>query len=329
MTQRKGIILAGGSGTRLHPITMGVSKQLLPVYDKPMVYYPLTVLMRAGIRETMVITTPHDVDQFKRILGDGSQWGISLEYKAQPSPDGLAQAFILAEEFLDGAPAALVLGDNIFFGHGLSALLQNADKFKSGATVFGYKVPDPERYGVLGFNAEGAMESIVEKPNAPASNYAVTGLYFVDETAPERAKAVLPSARGELEITSLLEGYLNDGELRLQKMEDGFAWMDTGTHDSLLDAGNFVRTLTDHQGLDVGSPDELAFEMGWIGDVKIKSFKGNDFLAQPTKSNLSKFEASSNNITILQNKINSDSPAQRISNNLIENYLFGTKGKTG
>jgi glucose-1-phosphate thymidylyltransferase len=241
MTQRKGIILAGGSGTRLYPITMGVSKQLLPIYDKPMVYYPLTVLMLAGIREIMIITTPHDQEQFIRTLGDGSQWGISLQYKVQPSPDGLAQAFILAEEFLAGSPAAMVLGDNIFFGHGLPNLLQEADKATAGATVFGYRVSDPERYGVVDFDANGTVKSIIEKPPAPPSNYAVTGLYFVDATAPERARAVRPSARGELEITTLLESYLHDGALTVQKMGRGYAWLDTGTHAGLLDAGNFCQ----------------------------------------------------------------------------------------
>ena len=265
MTQRKGIILAGGSGTRLYPITMGVSKQLLPIYDKPMVYYPLTVLMIAGIREILIITTPHDQEQFIRTLGDGSQWGITLQYKVQPSPDGLAQAFILAEEFLAGTPAAMVLGDNIFFGHGLPDLLQEAGKTTAGATVFGYRVADAERYGVVDFDASGTVKGIIEKPTVPPSNYAVTGLYFVDGTASERARAVRPSARGELEITTLLESYLDDGQLTVQKMGRGFAWLDTGTHGSLLDAGNFVRTLTERQGQQVGSPDEVAFEMGWIG----------------------------------------------------------------
>ena len=281
MTQRKGIILAGGSGTRLYPITMGVSKQLLPIYDKPMVYYPLTALMLAGIREIMIITTPHDQEQFIRTLGDGSQWGISLHYKVQLSPDGLAQAFILAEEFLAGSPAAMVLGDNIFFGNGLSNLLKEADQTTVGATVFGYRVSDPERYGVVDFGANGTVNSIIEKPPVPASNYAVTGLYFVDATAPKRARAVRPSARGELEISTLLESYLQDGQLNVQKMGRGYAWLDTGTHASLLEAGNFVRTLTERQGLQVGSPDEVAFEMGWIDAAQLQSraqqFGKNDY----------------------------------------------------
>jgi len=270
MTQRKGIILAGGSGTRLYPLTMAVSKQLLPIYDKPMVYYPLTVLMLAGIREIMIITTPQDQDQFKRLLGDGSQWGIRLEYKVQPSPDGLAQAFILAEDFLDGAPSAMVLGDNIFFGHGLPQVLAAADAQENGATVFGYHVSDPERYGVVDFDADGTVKTIIEKPQVTPSNYAVTGLYFVDGSAPERAKQVTPSARGELEITSLLESYLNDGTLRVEKMGRGYAWLDTGTHASLLDASNFVRTLTERQGLQVGSPDEVAYNLKWISRDQLR-----------------------------------------------------------
>ena len=264
MTKRKGIILAGGSGTRLYPLTMAVSKQLLPIYDKPMIYYPLTVLMLAGIREIMIITTPQDQDQFQRLLGDGSQWGIRLEYKVQPRPDGLAQAFILAEDFLDGAPSAMVLGDNIFFGHGLPQVLAAADAQTEGATVFGYHVSDPERYGVVDFDENGRVQSIIEKPANPPSNYAVTGLYFVDGSAPERAKQVTPSARGELEITSLLETYLHDGILSVEKMGRGYAWLDTGTHTSLLDASNFVRTLTERQGLQVGSPEEVAYKLKWI-----------------------------------------------------------------
>lgn len=281
MTKRKGIILAGGSGTRLYPLTMAVSKQLLPIYDKPMVYYPLTVLMLAGIREIMIITTPQDQDQFQRLLGDGSQWGIRLEYKIQPSPDGLAQAFILAEDFLDGAPSAMVLGDNIFFGHGLPQVLAAADAQENGATVFGYHVSDPERYGVVDFDADGTVKTIIEKPANPPSNYAVTGLYFVDGSAPQRAKQVTPSMRGELEITSLLESYLTDGALHVKKIGRGYAWLDTGTHSSLLDASNFVRTLTERQGLQVGSPDEVAYNLLWItkDDLKnrAKFFRKNSY----------------------------------------------------
>lgn len=264
MSTRKGIILAGGSGTRLYPITMAVSKQLLPLYDKPMIYYPLSVLMLAGIREICIITTPQDQDQFRRTLGDGSQWGISLSYVVQPSPDGLAQAFILAEDFLDGAPSALVLGDNIFFGHGLPRLMAAADAQVRGGTVFGYHVADPERYGVVSFDAEGRAKQIIEKPRTPPSNYAVTGLYFLDGTAPARARKVTPSARGELEITDLLQMYLDEGALRVETMGRGYAWLDTGTHGSLLDAGNFVRTLEERQGLQTGCPEEVAFEKGWI-----------------------------------------------------------------
>ena len=264
MTTRKGILLAGGSGTRLYPITMGISKQLLSIYDKPMIYYPLSVLMLAGIREIAVITTPQDAEQFKRSLGDGAQWGLSLTYIEQPSPDGLAQAYLLAEDFLDGAPSAMVLGDNIFFGHGLPEALTAADVVQDGGTVFGYRVADPERYGVVDFDGDGKVRSIVEKPPVPPSNYAVTGLYFLDGSASSRARAVTPSDRGELEITSLLEMYLADDALSVQQMGRGFAWLDTGTHGSLLDAGNFVRTLSERQGLQVGSPEEIAFGKGWI-----------------------------------------------------------------
>ncbi|MBY4893701.1 glucose-1-phosphate thymidylyltransferase RfbA [Rhodobacteraceae bacterium N5(2021)] len=261
---RKGIVLAGGSGTRLYPVTVGVSKQLLPIYDKPMIYYALSVLMLAGIQEIAIITTPEDQAQFQRTLGDGSQWGLSLTYIEQPSPDGLAQAYLLAKDFLNGAPSAMVLGDNIFFGHGLPEALAAADARATGGTVFGYRVTDPERYGVVDFAADGSVTSIIEKPEVPPSNYAVTGLYFLDGTAPERAAAVIPSARGELEITSLLESYLKEGALTVERMGRGYAWLDTGTHESLLDAGNFVRTLTQRQGLQVGSPDEIAFAAGWI-----------------------------------------------------------------
>lgn len=264
MSTRKGIILAGGSGTRLYPITMGVSKQLLPVYDKPMIYYPLTVLMLTGIREICVITTPEDQAQFQRTLGDGSQWGLRLHYEIQPSPDGLAQAYLIAEDFLDGSPSAMVLGDNIFFGHGLPDQLRAADAQVAGGTVFGYRVADPERYGVVDFAADGTVRQIIEKPEVPPSPFAVTGLYFLDATAPARAREVTPSARGELEITALLESYLEDGALSVQQMGRGYAWLDTGTHASLLDAGNFVRTLSERQGQQVGCPEEIAYEAGWI-----------------------------------------------------------------
>ena len=284
MTQnpkRKGIILAGGSGTRLYPITIAVSKQLLPIYDKPMIYYPLSVLMLGGIREIAIITTPQDADQFKRALGDGSQWGVSLTYITQPSPDGLAQAYLLAEDFLDGAPSAMVLGDNIFFGHGLPEILAAADAQDTGGTVFGYRVSDPERYGVVDFDENGQARQIIEKPAVPPSNYAVTGLYFLDNTASERAKTVKPSARGELEITTLLETYLHDGLLNVQRMGRGYAWLDTGTHASLLDAGNFVRTLETRQGLQTGSPDEIAFNQGWISraalEDRAKVFAKNEY----------------------------------------------------
>lgn len=281
MTGRKGIILAGGSGTRLYPITMGVSKQLLPLYDKPMIFYPVSVLMLAGIREIAIITTPEDQVQFQRLLGDGSQWGLSFEWIVQPSPDGLAQAYLLARDFLAGAASAMVLGDNIFFGHGLPELLKAADRRTAGGTVFGYRVSDPERYGVVDFQDDGQVRAIVEKPRVPPSNFAVTGLYFLDGTAPERARAVRPSARGELEITSLLESYLQDGALTVEKMGRGFAWLDTGTHDSLLDAGNFVRTLEKRQGLQTGCPEEIAFGAGWITEDHLRAqadkFSKNDY----------------------------------------------------
>ncbi|WP_226783036.1 glucose-1-phosphate thymidylyltransferase RfbA [Oceaniglobus trochenteri] len=281
MTDRKGIILAGGSGTRLYPITMGVSKQLLPIFDKPMIYYPLSVLMLADIREIAIITTPHDQDQFIRTLGDGSQWGISLTYIVQDSPDGLAQAYLLAEDFLAGAPSAMVLGDNIFFGHGLPDMLAEARRQPEGGTVFGYHVADPERYGVVDFDSAGTVRSIIEKPENPPSSYAVTGLYFLDGSAPDRARRVRPSARGELEITSLLESYLADGLLSVKRMGRGYAWLDTGTHGSLLDAGNFVRTLQLRQGMQTGSPDEVAFQMGWIDKKALleraSTFAKNDY----------------------------------------------------
>jgi glucose-1-phosphate thymidylyltransferase len=262
--KRKGILLAGGSGTRLWPITMGVSKQLLPIYDKPMVYYPLSVLMLGGIREVAIITTPDDQTQFQRLLGDGSQWGMSLTWIVQPSPDGLAQAYLLAKDFLNGAPSAMVLGDNIFFGHGLPELLAAADAAPTGGTVFGYRVADPERYGVVDFDRDGTVRSIIEKPENPPSNFAVTGLYYLDGRASELARTIKPSPRGELEITDLLERYRHEGNLKVNLMGRGFAWLDTGTHGSLLDAGNFVRTLQDRQGLQVGCPDEIAYRAGWI-----------------------------------------------------------------
>ncbi len=281
MTQRKGIILAGGSGTRLYPITMGISKQLLPIYDKPMIYYPISVLMLAGIRDIAMITTPQDQAQFQRMLGDGSQWGISLTYIVQESPDGLAQAYLLAEDFLNGAPSAMVLGDNIFFGHGLSELLADADRQTTGGTVFGYHVADPERYGVVSFDSEGRAREIVEKPEVPPSNYAVTGLYFLDGDAPKLAREVKPSDRGELEITTLLEMYLHADKLEVKRMGRGYAWLDTGTHASLLDAGNFVRTLEKRQGLQTGCLDEIAYDRGWISAEALaeraEMFRKNDY----------------------------------------------------
>jgi glucose-1-phosphate thymidylyltransferase len=279
MKQRKGIILAGGSGTRLYPITLGVSKQLMPIYDKPMIYYPISVLMLAGIREICIITTPEDQAQFQRALGDGTQWGVNFTYVVQPSPDGLAQAYILAEDFLDGSPSAMVLGDNIFFGHGLTELLEDANAQTAGGTVFGYHVTDPERYGVVDFDADGTARAIIEKPERAPSNYAVTGLYFLDETAPERARAVTPSPRGELEIVTLLESYLSDGTLQVNRMGRGYAWLDTGTHGSLLDAGNCVRTLQSRQGLQTGCLEEIAFENKWISADDLRA------LAEPLQKN--------------------------------------------
>ena len=275
MKKRKGILLAGGSGTRLYPITMGISKQLLPIYDKPMVYYPLSVLMLAGINEIAIITTPHDNNQYRALLGNGSQWGINLTYIIQPKPEGLAQAFILAEEFLNGSESTLILGDNIFHGDGIRELLQKANNSTAAANIFGYHVSDPERYGVIDFDANGNVKSIIEKPKKPKSNHAVVGLYFLDETAPDRAKNIKPSDRGELEITSLLNTYLEDKSLLVHKMNRGYAWLDTGTHASLLDAGNFVRTLQKRQGLQIGSPDIVAFENGWVSrsELELRSEK--------------------------------------------------------
>jgi len=281
MTKRKGIILAGGSGTRLYPITIGVSKQLMPIYDKPMIYYPLSVLMLAGIREIAMITTPQDQDQFIRVLGDGSQWGISLTYVVQPDPGGLAQAYTLTEKFLDGAPSCMVLGDNIFFGHGLPEMLAAADAKETGGTVFGYHVADPERYGVVAMDKQGSVTQIIEKPEVPPSPYAVTGLYFLDGTASERAHKVKPSARGEVEITSLLEMYLHEGSLSVERMGRGFAWLDTGTHGSLLDAGNFVRTLQKRQGMQTGCLEEIAYGAGWIDRAALvasaETLRKNDY----------------------------------------------------
>jgi glucose-1-phosphate thymidylyltransferase len=269
MNNRKGIILAGGLGTRLYPITKSVSKHLLPVYDKPMIYYPLATLMLTEIREIAIITTPEDKLQYQNLLGDGKKWGISLTYITQHKPDGIAQAYLLAKNFLNGAPSALILGDNIFFGDGLSNLLRNAFEKERGATIFCYHVSDPTRYGVVGFDSQQNINQIIEKPSKPPSNYAITGLYFLDGDAPLYAQTIKPSNRNELEITSLLEIYKQHNMLNYELMGRGFAWLDTGTHRSLLDAGEFVKTLQERQGLQVGCPEEIAFDKGWIGETEI------------------------------------------------------------
>ena len=276
---RKGIILAGGSGTRLYPITQAISKQLLPVYDKPMIYYPLSVLMLAGIREVLIINTPHEQALFQHLLGDGSQWGMRIEYAVQPSPDGLAQAFVIGRDFLAGGPSCLVLGDNIFHGHGLTDLLRRADAREHGATVFGYWVRDPERYGVAEFDAAGKVVGLEEKPCQPKSSYAVTGLYFYDGRVCDYAAALQPSPRGELEITDLNKCYLEDGSLHLERMGRGYAWLDTGTHESLVEASTFIETVEKRQGLRVCCPEEIAYYNGWIDDAQLRE------LARPLAKN--------------------------------------------
>ncbi|MDH5835490.1 glucose-1-phosphate thymidylyltransferase RfbA [Luteimonas kalidii] len=271
MSGRKGIVLAGGSGTRLYPITQAISKQLLPVYDKPMIYYPLSVLMLAGIREVLVINTPHEQALFRSLLGDGSQWGMRIEYAAQPSPDGLAQALLISREFLAGAPSCLVLGDNIFHGPGLTTMLRRADARETGATVFGYRVANPERYGVAEFDAAGRVVGLEEKPAVPRSSHAVTGLYFFDARASDLAASLQPSARGELEITDLNRCYLDRGELHLEQLGRGYAWLDTGTHQSLMEASNYIATIEARQGLRVCCPEEIAWRNGWIDDARLRA----------------------------------------------------------